>query len=77
MNAADFHYSHLLPRRPAVVVATNEVTKQCRRCSADFVARSPARKRCDACQSIVTAQKYVKSLAKLKAKRLARKLPRI
>ena len=50
------------------------MTKKCRRCSAEFVTRSRIRKRCDACQLVVSAEKQKKANEKLKARRAARRL---
>ena len=49
-------------------------TKQCRRCGAEFITRSRIRKRCDACQSIVSAEKQKKANERLKARRAARRM---
>jgi len=50
------------------------MTKQCRRCSAEFITRSRIRKRCDACQTVVSAEKQKKANERLKARRAARRL---
>ena len=38
MNHCDFHYSHLLPKKPGILPLEETMTKQCRRCGADFHA---------------------------------------
>jgi hypothetical protein len=50
------------------------MTKQCRRCGAEFVTRSRIRKRCDACQTVVSAEKQKKANERLKARRAARRM---
>lgn len=67
----DFHYSHLLPRKPGVLPLDLPSTKQCRRCGAEFVTRSRAQKRCDACRPVAMARSQAKSYAKQKARRKA------
>jgi hypothetical protein len=74
MTQCDFHYSHLLPKKPGILPLEETMTKQCRRCSAEFVTRSRIRKRCDACQTIVSAEKQKKANERLKARRAARRL---
>jgi hypothetical protein len=74
MNHCDFHYSHLLPKKPGILPLEETMTKQCRRCGAEFVTRSRIRKRCDACQNIVSAEKQKKANERLKARRAARRL---
>ena len=74
MNHCDFHYSHLLPKKPGILPLEETMTKQCRRCNAEFVTRSRIRKRCDACQAVVSAEKQKKANERLKARRAARRL---
>jgi hypothetical protein len=74
MNHCDFHYSHLLPKKPGILPLEETMTKQCRRCGAEFVTRSRIRKRCDACQTIVSAEKQKKANERLKARRAARRM---
>ena len=45
MNHCDFHYSHLLPKKPGILPLEETMTKQCRRCSAEFTTRSRIRKK--------------------------------
>ena len=74
MNHCDFHYSHLLPKKPGILPLEETMTKKCRRCTAEFVTRSRIRKRCDACQSVVSAEKQKKANERLKARRAARRM---
>jgi hypothetical protein len=74
MNHCDFHYSHLLPKKPGILPLEETMTKQCRRCGANFVTRSRIRKRCDPCQTLVTAEKQKKANERLKARRAARRV---
>jgi len=74
MNHCDFHYSHLLPKKPGILPLEETMTKQCRRCGAELVTRSRIRKRCDACQTVVSAEKQKKANERLKARRAARRL---
>ena len=74
MNHCDFHYSHLLPKKPGILPLEETMTKQCRRCGAPFITRSRIRKRCDACQTIVSAEKQKKANERLKARRAARRM---
>ena len=74
MNHCDFHYSHLLPKKPGILPLEETMTKNCRRCGAEFITRSRIRKRCDACQSMVSAEKQKKANERLKARRAARRL---
>src|SRR6202521_640367 len=74
MTHCDFHYSHLLPKKPGILPLEETMTKQCRRCSAEFVTRSRIRKRCDVCQAVVSAEKQKKANERLKARRAARRL---
>src|ERR1035438_6537934 len=69
MNHCDFHYSHLLPKKPGILPLEETMTKKCRRCAAEFVTRSRIRKRCDACQTVVSAEKQKKANERLKARR--------
>lgn len=71
MSQCDFHYSHLLPHKPGILPLDETLTKQCRRCGATFVTKSRIRKRCDACQAVVTIEKQKKANARLKARRAA------
>jgi len=71
MRSADFHYSHLMPRKPGVMPLDTERTKSCRRCGAEFVTRSAAKKRCDACQAIVDVNTQKKANERLRARRAA------
>jgi hypothetical protein len=73
MNHCDFHYSHLLPKKPGILPLEETMTKQCRRCGAPFVTRSRIRKRCDTCQTVVSAEKQKKANERLKARRAARR----
>lgn len=50
------------------------MTKQCRRCGAQFVTKSRIRKRCDGCQAVVSAEKQKKANERLKQRRAARRL---
>ena len=74
MNHCDFHYSHLLPKKPGILPLEETMTKQCRRCGAPFITRSRIRKRCDTCQSVVSAEKQKKANERLKARRAARRM---
>ena len=74
VNHCDFHYSHLLPKKPGILPLEETMTKQCRRCGAPFITRSRIRKRCDACQTIVSAEKQKKANERLKARRAARRM---
>lgn len=74
MNHCDFHYSHLLPKKPGILPLEETMTKKCRRCGAEFVTRSRIRKRCDVCQSVVSAEKQKKANERLKARRAARRM---
>jgi ABC-type nitrate/sulfonate/bicarbonate transport system substrate-binding protein len=69
MNHCDFHYSHLLPKKPGILPLEETMTKKCRRCGAEFVTRSRIRKRCDTCQTVVSAEKQKKANERLKARR--------
>jgi len=35
MNHCDFHYSHLLPKKPGILPLEETMKKQCRRCGAN------------------------------------------
>lgn len=74
MNHCDFHYSHLLPKKPGILPLEETMTKKCRRCGAEFITRSRIRKRCDACQVVVSAEKQKKANERLKARRAARRM---
>jgi hypothetical protein len=74
MNHCDFHYSHLLPKKPGILPLEETMTKQCRRCGAQFVTKSRIRKRCDTCQTLVSAEKQKKANERLKLRRAARRL---
>jgi hypothetical protein len=74
VNHCDFHYSHLLPKKPGILPLEEVMTKQCRRCGVEFVTRSRIRKRCDACQLVVSAEKQKKANERLKARRAARRM---
>src|SRR5205085_9011135 len=74
MNHCDFHYSHLLPKKPGILPLEETMTKKCRRCAAEFTTRSRIRKRCDACQTLVSAEKQKKANERLKARRAARRM---
>jgi len=74
MNHCDFHYSHLLPKKPGILPLEETMTKKCRRCGAEFITRSRIRKRCDACQTVVSAEKQKKANERLKARRAARRM---
>jgi hypothetical protein len=74
VNHCDFHYSHLLPKKPGILPLEETMTKKCRRCAAEFVTRSRIRKRCDACQTVVSAEKQKKANERLKARRAARRM---
>jgi len=73
MSQCDFHYSHLLPHKPGILPLDETIVKQCRRCGATFTTKSRIRKRCDACQEIVSVEKQKKANARLKARRAARR----
>jgi hypothetical protein len=74
MNHCDFHYSHLLPKKPGILPLEETMTKKCRRCGAEFTTRSRIRKRCDSCQTVVSAEKQKKANERLKARRAARRM---
>ena len=74
MSYCDFHYSHLLPKKPGIVPRDETMTKQCGRCGAAFVTRSRIQKRCDACQTVVRAEKRKKAKERLKALRAAQRM---
>jgi ribosomal protein L31 len=74
VNHCDFHYSHLLPKKPGILPLEETMTKKCRRCGAEFVTRSRIRKRCDICQTVVSAEKQKKANERLKARRAARRM---
>src|SRR5262245_6680307 len=74
MNHCDFHYSHLLPKKPGILPLEETMTKKCRRCGAEFITRSRIRKRCDTCQTVVSAEKQKKANERLTARRAARRL---
>ena len=74
VNHCDFHYSHLLPKKPGILPLEETMMKKCRRCGAEFVTRSRIRKRCDGCQSVVSAEKQKKANERLKARRAARRM---
>src|SRR5215475_12872812 len=74
MNHCDFHYSHLLPKKPGILPLDETMKKQCRRCGAEFITRSRIRKRCDDCQAVVSAEKQKKANERLKARRAARRM---
>jgi hypothetical protein len=74
VNHCDFHYSHLLPKKPGILPLEETMTKKCRRCGAEFVTRSRIRKRCDTCQTVVSAEKQKKANERLKARRAARRM---
>jgi hypothetical protein len=63
-----------LPKRPPVQVVDAETVKSCRRCGAQFVTRTRARKRCAPCQRIVSAARQAKTNERAKARRAARKV---
>lgn len=73
MNQCDFHYSHLLPHKPGILPLDETIVKQCRRCGATFTTKSRIRKRCDACQEVVSLEKQKKANARLKARRAAKR----
>jgi hypothetical protein len=66
-----------LPTRPPVQVVDEETVKSCRRCGAQFVTRTRARKRCAPCQQIVGKARQAKTNERAKAKRKAAKARRI
>jgi hypothetical protein len=70
MSPCDSYYSHLLAKKAGILPLEETMTKQCRRCGAEFVTRSRIRKR-DACQTIVYAEKQKKANERLKARRAA------
>jgi len=43
-------------------------------CGAEFITRSRIRKRCDVCQTVVSAEKQKKANERLKARRAARRM---
>lgn len=71
MSPCDSCCSHLLPKKAGILPLEETMTKQCRRCGAEFVTRSRIRKRCDACQTILYAEKQKKANERLKARRAA------
>lgn len=73
MSEVDFHYAHLIERKPPVVPVYTARIEKCLRCGAEFEKKSAARKRCDACREIVTLQQQAKANQKLKARRAARR----
>ena len=73
MNQCDFHYSHLLTKKPGILPLDETLTKQCRRCGATFVTKSRIRKRCDPCQQIVSLLKQKQANERLKARRAAKR----
>jgi hypothetical protein len=74
MNQCDFNYSHLLPMKRGILPLDETMTKQCRRCGADFVTRSRIRKRCEACRKVVYGENQKKANERLKALRADRRL---
>ena len=71
----DFRYDHLVANeKPGICPKEETLTKQCRRCEAEFVTHSRIRKRCDACSAIVKAEKQKKANERLKARRAAKRL---
>jgi hypothetical protein len=69
----EFHYSHLLPRKPPVTPKSEPTFKQCTRCNAGFVTSSRVKKRCDICQEIVDRASVTKSNLRAKQERALRK----
>jgi hypothetical protein len=74
MNHCDFHYSYLLPMKPGILPLEETMTKQCRRCGAEFVTRSRIRKRCEACQTVVSGEQQKRANERLRVRRAARRL---
>jgi hypothetical protein len=74
MNHCNFHYSYLLPRKPGIPPLQETMTKQCRRCGAEFVTRSRVRKRCEPCQTVVSVERQKKANERSRARRAARRL---
>ncbi len=70
IDSAIFGYRETRPIQP---FEEPPITKQCRRCNAEFITRSRIRKRCDTCQTVVAAEKQQKANDKQKKKRLARR----
>ncbi len=71
-----FYFSdfvRVLPQRTPMNFTEAVLTKNCRRCGAEFQTKSHIRKRCDPCQLIVSEQLQAKSNEKLKAQRRARR----
>jgi hypothetical protein len=73
MNQCDFHYSHLLPKKPGILPLDENLVRQCRRCGTTFTTKSRIRKRCDACQQVVAVQKQKEANERLRARRAARR----
>jgi len=74
MNHCDFPLFTFIAQETGHSPLEETMTKQCRRCGAPFVTRSRIRKRCDACQTIVSAEKQKKANERLKARRAARRM---
>lgn len=64
-----FHYSHLLPRKPGVIPLDGEQSRHCTRCGVEFVTRARAKKRCDPCAAIVKQKSQKRANERLKARR--------
>lgn len=66
----NFHYSHLLPAKPGVLIKDEIRTHTCS-CGAVFQTKSRIRERCDACRAARQAVTQEKANARTKARRQA------
>lgn len=73
MDHWDLRYSYLLPMKPGILWFEETMTKQCRRCGTEFVTRSRIRKRCEACQTVVSGERQKRANERLRALRTARR----
>ena len=67
----NFDARYSVPRKIVAVPEEEILTKKCRRCHAIFITGSRIRKRCDACQTIVSAEKQKRTYERLKRRRKA------
>ena len=74
MIGCDFTYSYLMPRKQPILLLDETRTKSCRRCGVTYTTTSRIRKRCDACQTVVSAEKQKKANERLKLRRAARRV---
>ena len=79
MSKQGINYSHILSNRPSAVLSLVQesqqvMTKECRRCGAEYKTTSRIRKRCDDCQTTVAIQKYKKANERARARKAAEKL---